>query len=245
LQNKGFAEFMAKNFDYWIVIEGLAGASGSTSWCRNLDIPARSNDGTHQFMYQFTHQNTNVIYHSPATKWKNKDEMVNEAIRITSLITDSCYLWQVDADEIWTRDALDMAELELDQTDLIAGAFQFDQLLCVNKQGKQLVGKGVWGSGFHTRLFKWSGQKFLSHEPPKLEGQTEVACLSQKYEHNSYNFDRDVKFKSVYYKGHEQVYDNMQKLKEYTGEFPVPITMLFGKSKYVNPKTSFIDQLNP
>jgi len=234
---------MASNFDFWIVIEGLAGAGGSTAWCRNLSLPARSTDGSHEFMEAFSKSHFNVIYYSHGSRWNSKDAMVNEAVKVARLLTDKCFLWQVDVDELWKKEDLEKAETELLNSGSIAGAFQFDHLLCITNEGKQLVGKGEWGDGYNTRLFNWSGQDFVSHEPPKLKGQTTVATLSPRYEHNSYNFEQDVAFKSQYYKGHEQIYSRWKALKLYKGKFPVSLDALFGSSRKFNPKTSFIDVL--
>lgn len=244
LSHKGFADFMAKNFDYWIVIEGLAGSSGSTSWCKNLALSSRSLDGSHQFMEGFSKEHPHVIYYSPGKKWINKDEMVNEAVKVVQMITDECFLWQVDADEIWDAESLKAAERELLFSEHKAGAFQFNHYLCKDALGRQLIGRGQWGNGYNIRLWKWKGEKFVSHEPPRLQGQLASESLGQKYEHYSYYFEKDVLFKSQYYQGHESILKGWKELKRYTGPLPVPITMLFGRnSRKFHPKLSFIDEL--
>lgn len=245
LKHKGMADFMAENFDYWIVIEGLSGATGSTSWCKNLSLPPRSTDGTHEFMEGFTKQHPHVIYYSLGQRWKSKDEMVNEAIKVVSLVTDSCYLWQVDADEIWTSSQLQAAEIELDRKKAKAGAFQFTHYLCKTDSGEQLIGTGQWGSGYNIRLFKWEGEKFVSHEPPMLKGQTESIPLTPRYHHYSYYFEKDVLFKSLYYQGHENIYKHWLELKRGRMKFPQSISALFGQSnRKFNPKLSSIEILN-
>lgn len=244
LNHNGFAEFMANNFDNWIVIEGLANAHGSTSWCKTLPIPSRSTDGTHQFFEGFTKQHSNVIYYSPGTPWKSKDEMVNEAVKVVRLITDKCYLWQVDCDEQWTSEQLEYAEIQLDKQPNKAGAFQFTHYLCKTDDGHQLVGVGQWGSGFNTRLFKWQGEKFISHEPPVIQNQGSVAQLSPKYKHWSYYFWQDIQMKGMYYGGHEYIPTGWSFLKKGGHKYPLPLSALFGKNcKKFNPSLSFIEVL--
>lgn len=245
LKHKGMADFMAENFDYWIVIEGLSGAGGSTAWCKNLELSPRSTDGTHEFMEGFAKQHPHVIYFSPGTRWNSKDDMVNEAVKVLKFITDYCYLWQIDADEIWSKEQLERAETELESKAGNVGAFQFTHYLCKTDTGDQLVGLGQWGSGFNTRLFKWRGEKFIKHEPPTLAGQKKVTELTQKYHHYSYYFEKDVQFKSMFYQGHEQVYKNWLYLKKGKTKFPVSLSALFGSSRKFKPELSTIDVLNP
>lgn len=234
---------MADNFDYWIVIEGMALPGGSTAWCKDLPLPSRSQDGTHEFMEAFSKQYPHVIYYSPPGKWQSKDAMVNEAVKIASLVTDECFLWQVDADEIWQKNDLSEAEIMLSKSKNNVAGFQFDHLLCKTFDGRQLIGRGEWGEGFNTRLWKWKGEKFISHEPPKIQGQTEVLQLPQRYEHYSYYFEKDVIFKSKYYSGHEYVYRGWKQLQTYTGPLPLAFNALFGSSRKFNRRASFIDEL--
>lgn len=243
LKHRNFARFMADNFDYWIVVEGLALPGGSTGWCNYLDLPARSDDGTHEFMTAFSKQYPHVIYCSPDTAWTSKDNMVNEAVKIAKLITDQCYLWQVDADEIWTAEDLHDAEAALTESGKTVAAFHFNQMLCKTFDGRQLIGCGEWGGGYNTRLWKWHGEKFVSHEPPVLQGQSDVLHLPQRYDHYSYFFEQDVVFKSKYYSGHQYVYRNWKMLQTYTGTLPLPFTSLFGPSRKFNRKASYIDEL--
>lgn len=243
LTHQGFNQFMTEHFDYWIVIEGLAGSGGSTSWCNNLPLSPRSTDGSHELMTSLSASNPKVIYYSPGSRWASKDAMVSESLRITRMLMgERCYLWQVDADEIWEAEALDQAEQELEASAYTAGSFQFDHYLCATRDGRQLVGRGEWGSGYNTRLWLYRGEKAVSHEPPIMQGQT-LTELSPRYRHYSYYFEKDVAFKSLYYKGHEFILDNWRKLKDYKGALPVSISYLFGPSRKFNHEKSFIDCL--
>jgi hypothetical protein len=240
LKHNDFASFMVKNFDHWIVIEGHARAGGSTSWCKNLGKPQRSTDGTHEFMMALCEQHTNVHYYSPGVYWKSKDAQVNEAILTAKLITNSCFLWQVDCDEQFEAADLTLAENELTESGSNAGAFQFYHLLGKDGLGRQLIGKGGWGDNWHTRLWLWKGEKFITHEPPVIENQKPVAHLSPKYHHYSYCFEESVRFKEMYY-GYKGLLENWRRLRSFKGDFPQPVTLLLGKTNRHVPKNSFID----
>lgn len=243
LVHNGFADFMAANFDHWVVIEGHAKPNGSTSWCKNIRVDPRSTDGTHEFMMDFANSHTNVIYGSEGRYFQSKDEQVNAAILIVKLLANECYLWQVDVDEVWTKEKLDAAEKSLSESGLKTGAFQFNHFLCKDANGNQLVGRGEWGDNWHTRLWLWKGEKFVTHEPPKIENQGEILYLPQKYDHYSYFFEQDVKFKGMYYKGNEHVPKNWKWLQQYKGSYPLPITTLFGINNRTISRKSYIDIL--
>lgn len=240
LKHNDFAQFMAENFDHWIVIEGHSRAGGSTSWCKNLGMPQRSTDGTHEFMIEFCKNHSNVYYYSPGIYWKSKDAQVNEAIITAKLITSECFLWQVDCDEQWSKEDLITAEKELTESGSNVGAVQFYHLLCKDGYGRQLIGKGDWGDNWHTRLWDWKGERFITHEPPVIENQRQIVKLSPKYKHYSYYFEKDVRFKEPYY-GYKGLHSNWKRLEMFTGEFPQPVSLLLGKTNRHVPKNSFID----
>ena len=240
LKHNDFALFMAENFDHWIVIEGHAHNGGSTSWCKKLGLPQRSTDGTHEFMVDLCSKYSNVHYYSPGIYWKSKDAQVNEAIMTAKLITNECFLWQVDCDEQWSKEDLTTAESELKESGSNVGAFQFNHYLCKDGHGRQLVGKGGWGDNYHTRLWDWKGEKFITHEPPVIENQKQVAHLTPKYQHYSYYFKKSVAFKEMYY-GYRGLVNNWERLSSFIGDFPQPATLLLGKTNRHVPKNSFID----
>ena len=110
--------------------------------------------------------------------------------------------------------------------------------------GDDLIVKGDWGEGDgmpYKRLWRWSGENFLSHEPPLLMGGNGVeVLLKPKFNHYSYFFQKDVEFKNDWYGGHENILPNWLSLKNET-EFPIHISKLitgyFGGSKsYIHKK---------
>lgn len=237
LKHNDFAEKMASMFDAWIVVEGYALPYGSTKWCNMLSVPAGSKDGTVEFMRDFAETHKNVYFYSANGKYYNsKDQQVNVAISILRKLTSSCYLWQVDADEQWKLEDIVQAEQIASESKDIGFKFQFNHYV-----GKGIVAVGEWGSNYHNRLWKWSGQLFDTHEPPLLRGQRKATPIEGiKYEHYAYYFPKDVMFKSKSYPGHEQVYNNYDSIQQ-PNTYPMPLSRLFGESsKYSKTNSQII-----
>lgn len=238
LLHNSFSSDMIANFDYWVIVEGAAQNGGSTAWCNSHTGGVHSDDGTVEYITELAKNNKNVIIVLNNRKWKSKDEQVNAAITEVKAITNKCWLWQVDADEQWTLNAIEQNEAFMEYWDVDTGLVSFDHYV-----GEGLIAVGEWGSGVHKRIWKWNGQRFLSHEPPVLESeQREVVC-PYGYKHYSYYFEQDVRFKAEYYKGHESVYSGWKYLKDHRDEliFPVHIKMLFGNKGIGLSKTKIIE----
>jgi hypothetical protein len=174
LLHKEFAERMVSMFDKWVIVEGFSRNGGSTAWCTSIRPPSQSTDGTIELCQSL--QSNKVIFATSQTGWSSKDEQVNKAMELLQG-SEPGWLWQVDADEHWTTEDLEGAESMLQKDIKLAGGFQFYHYLCKDVDGRQLVGKGAWGDNIHTRLWWWRGQKFISHEPPKMVGQDGVRLL--------------------------------------------------------------------
>lgn len=239
LLNQRFIDLMVGSFDKWIIVEGFSSNGGSTAWCHNLNIQKNSTDGTLEFLAELMEKHSNIIVHSRKNGWKSKDEQVNKAIELLQG-SPSGWLWQVDIDELWNQSDFANAESLMEQDKSVAGAFQFHHLLCQDYKGRQLVGKGEWGSNWHTRLWWWEGQDFISHEPPLMKGQKTIKQLPQKYHHYSYYYEQDVQFKSKYYKGYASLYRNWKRLQKKAFQFPISTRELFGNSSNINHKNSTI-----
>lgn len=238
LKHKGFAEFMAKNFDVWVVVEGHSKAGGSTSWCHNLKVSPTSKDGTVEFMRQFALDNPNVTFWSRGAYWRSKDEMVNSAIKLLKRKENFGYLWQVDADEHWTVEGLEEAERQLIESGKRQAAFQFNHYV-----GKDLIAVGDWGSGWVNRLFLWRGQRFISHEPSLMDTHNRtVAIEGVKFDHYSYYFEQDIKWKEQYYPDCEGIFDNWSLLPN-KATFPQPISALFNAKNPISKSKSQIIKL--
>lgn len=243
LLHNDFSDKMLQMFDKWVIVEGFSRNGGSTSWCTSIRPPHQSTDGTIETCQDLASQNpTKVLFYSSGVGYASKDVQVNKGIEMLQGC-EPAWLWQVDADEQWTLEDLEGAEEMLEKDLTIAGAFQFYHYLCKDVNGKQLIGKGAWGDGLSTRLWWWEGQKFKTHEPPIMEGQKEIKELPQKYIHYSYCFEKDVEFKSKYYKGYRPVIHNWRALQKKRFSYPISAKYLLGSGTTVDIRNSFITTL--
>ena len=243
LLHKDFSDKMLAMFDKWIIVEGFSRNGGSTAWCTSIRPSHQSTDGTIETCQDLASQNpTKVLFYSSGIGYASKDVQVNKGIEMLQGCEPG-WLWQIDADEHWTLEDLKGAEQMLEKDLTIAGAFQFYHYLCKDVNGKQLVGKGAWGDGFSTRVWWWEGQKFKTHEPPIMEGQKEIRELPQKYIHYSYYFEKDVEFKSKYYKGYRPVIHNWRALQKRRLIYPISAKYLLGSGTSVDIRNSFITTL--
>lgn len=223
LQHGDFAQRMLSFFDHWIVVDGHALPGGTTSWCNHLKYqPVSSTDGSLAYLKSLpgVHLVTKKGY------WASKDDMVKAAINRLKTITDQCTLWQVDTDEWWRKEQLLANEKSLKGK---VGAVGFHHI--VGEIGDDLlVVRGQWGNDYVNRLWRWSGEQFLSHEPAVLEGQGVVEKLPEKFLHFSYYFEKDVEFKAKYYKNHGDIYKSWKELQKFKPEqFPCHIYRAFGR----------------
>jgi hypothetical protein len=225
LMHNNYATVMSKNFDYWVLVEGAALPTGSTSWCKDIFTNSESTDDTIKLINDICTEHSNVQYiqRINGNAWENKDKQVNAAIDAlnvwrTENNVDSCYLWQIDIDEQWTIDQLEQAEKELSSGNGKTGCF-----LCNYFVGPNLVVKGQWGegqSGPYRRLWRWEGEKFETHEPPVLNGKNGPGLLlTPRFNHYAYFFEKDVTFKEQYY-GYTSLVSNWKNLQT----TPIPQT---------------------
>lgn len=236
LQHNGFAQFMVDNFDYWAVVDGLSHNGGSTAWCNRLDMPPCSTDGSVEFMRDLAMTHSNVLHYVAKKPFRSKDEQVNMCIDLLRKQIKRGWLWQVDVDEQWTAEQLDDAEQRLFFSPMREAAFRFYHFV-----GKGIYADGKWGNDHVSRLFKWRGQKFISHEPSRMDSAGRVLLIDDiRFNHYSYYFETDVIHKDKYYKGYEGIHPNWLKLQTMT-EFPQPLSVLMPvTSKQYNDNTKIV-----
>jgi len=233
LKHQSFAERMINVFDYWVIVEGASGNAGSTQWCRGplpqYNDNGRSVDGTAQFLWSLRKRADNVhLIERNSGVWESKDAMVNAATDYIgkNLYEEPIFLWEVDVDEQWLFEDVKAAERDLVDAEAKTGMFHANFFV-----GKNLVVRGEWGEGKllpYNRLWFWQGEGFEKHEPPILQGGNDPAILlPQRFNHYSYYFEQDVKFKDQWYGGHNGIYENWLKLQKLRKEdFPVSISSL-------------------
>lgn len=232
---------MVDMFDYWVIVEGSSKNGGSTSWCKKINVPHRSQDGTAEYIMELSEKYNNVIAYSHHKYYTSKDQQFNTGIINLKTKTDNCWLWQVDADEHWEEDDLAAAERKLWRSKENVASFQFNHYV-----KDDIIAMGDWGSGRVNRLWKWRGQMFRSHEPSVMENQCMKPLeLPQKFEHYSMVFEKDVAFKSRFYRGHETIYHNWKQLDNIT-EWPAPISVLFGHNTTIGQSDTMLYKItNP
>ena len=235
---------LSKNLDYWIIVEGVSLPTGSTSWCKKLPPSMHknylSNDGTTEFLDKIKNDKIKVI--SPNNRpWNNKDEQVNAAITEIKKITNECMLWQIDIDEQWTAKQMNSAEDYLLKNNGKTGCFYCDYYAGKNQQVF-----GQWGEGKiepYRRLWNWKGEKFVTHEPPKLEGKNGPGLLlPQRFKHFAYYFKEDVMFKEKYYGNYEGLYDRWIKVQN--NRDTILISQLLGPKIWWSNTQTYIKYIN-
>jgi len=208
LKHNDYYKTLSKNLDYWVIVEGVALPTGSTSWCKELPDDMHknfiSNDGTTEFLDSIKSDKVRVIRPNNRA-WVNKDEQVNAAITEIKTITNDCMLWQIDIDEQWTLQQMIEAETHLTNHGGKTGCFYCNYFV-----GPRQMAFGQWGEGKqepYRRLWNWKGEDFETHEPPKLKGKNGPGLLlTQRFNHYAYYYPQDVKFKEKYYGGYEGLY---------------------------------------
>jgi len=241
LKHNNYYATLQNMLDYWIIVEGVSLPTGSTSWCKKLPDSMHknflSNDGTTEFLDSIKNNKIHVVRQNNKP-WSNKDEQVNKAIEVAKLLynkNEECMLWQIDIDEQWNLDSMVKAEEALRKNNGKTGCF-----LCNYFVGKNQMAIGEWGEGIYEpyrRLWNWKGENFLSHEPPKLNGKNGPGfLLPQRFNHYSYFFIEDVKFKEAYYGSYEGLLDRWIKVQENRNVIPL-INLLGPKVWWSNTKT--------
>jgi hypothetical protein len=241
-------EGILNKFDYWIIVEGAAQNNGSTSWCKPFPSEyhndGKSIDGTHEYLLELAQSTNKVKVVHRSGLWESKDEQVNQIFSMMQDI-DTCTLWEVDIDEFWELDSLKMTEHQLQANKAKAASFLCDYFVGIDEfESHQLIVKGGWGEGNslrYNRVWRWNkGDKFISHEPPLMTGQTNANTLQLPYRfrHHSYTDYETVKFKDNWYGGHEGILNNWASLNLASKEsFPKPLSALLPDKKWDDGKT--------
>jgi hypothetical protein len=229
LEHNNYAEMLAQNCDAWVFIEGAANPGGSTQWCKPILSQYHNNwhsvDGTVEYIQELAQRHKNITLIQRDGAWESKDVQVNAGITFLKKDNNEGFLWEVDVDEQWDPNDMAQAEKELIEKGIKTGGF-----LCNCFVGKNLRALGEWGEGkisSYRRLWNWKGELFSTHEPPCLKGNNDPFYIFNniRFNHYSYFFEQDVKFKNDYYSGHEGIYNNWLNLQKETS-FPQPLSKL-------------------
>lgn len=187
----------------WIVVEGVAANTNCTSWCAKID-PRLSNDGTHEYLESFDGKESRVFrLQSPI--WKGgKVQMCNSALEC---IRETCLLWQVDADEIWTKDAIESVALFFERNQS-ANEAQFMCRYWVGPDRYVMPEANVYGNHLDYEWYRvWRytpGMRFKTHEPPMIDGlvrRTIGPTFLPLFDHHAYATRKQMEFRAQYYAG--------------------------------------------
>lgn len=231
LKNQIFDSYI---FDEWIFVEGASQNTFCTSWCNSIPSEYHTNgtsvDNTIKVLeeYQEYYSKTSdkkITILRPSGLWNGKLEMFNTAL---ATIKEPCYLWEVDIDEYWDPYQIINAEKLMENTKADSASFACNYLLT-----DQIIVRGEWGESpghGYRRLWKFQpGMKFLSHEPPVLEGCTRILSpfLTPRFEHLSYYYEKDVIFKSKWYGKHEKIHEGWKNIVKGRQVLPCKVSALF------------------
>ncbi len=240
-------------FDWhWHIVEGVAALQHDTAWSVNLGGKVTDNlhrnglshDGTSEYLDELAAQYPDhiTLYRKPEGKfWEGKREMVNAPLKN---IQESCLLWQIDVDELWTFDQICKArKLFINHPDKTA-AFYW----CWYFVGEDLVisTRNCYAENPRQdwlRTWRYEpGYFWASHEPPLLveplpdgmhrsvaqiepflHDETEAQGLV--FQHFAYVTPEQLKFKEDYY-GYKNALEQWSSLQK-TSQFPVFLRQYF------------------
>jgi hypothetical protein len=190
----------------WHIVHGAAANTGSTKWCQRQE-PRLSTDGSSEFINSLRGHPRVKVYQK---QWwaGGKDEM---ACAPLAEIRESCVLAEIDIDEIWLPEQLELIRTMLDPATGVNHEMVFK---CRYFLGPNIVtvGDNCYGnkSGGREWVRAWRfepGQKFISHEPPVLSGHSRDGVIPREmtaaaglvFDHWSWYFPAQISFKEKFY----------------------------------------------
>lgn len=184
---------------HWHIIEGVADPVKDTAWCKPIP-PRLSQDGTKEYLDSIAHHPNISIYRKEL--WHGKTEMFNYAL---DRIKEPGLLWQVDADELWTAEQINIVRSQFDS----APKRNCADFWCRYFVGPDIVVERIPGTWTNADEIMWRrvwrfqpGMRFASHEPPVLENHQRnpiPRAWLPVFDHYAYATEAQVAFKEQYY----------------------------------------------
>ncbi len=238
---------------HWHIVEGVASLTQDTSWC--LDSGGQiidrihdyglSNDGTTEYLDELAqlYPEHITIYRQPTgVFWNRKLEMVNAPLKN---IHEECLLWQVDVDELWTLEQLNIAQQLFVNNPKKTAAFYW----CWYFVGEKLIisTRNCYAQNPQQEWLRtWKlkpGAFWISHEPPVLVAplengeyqnladvnpfvHTETEQAGLVFQHFAYVTTEQLQFKEQYY-GYKKAVSQWGELQKQTN-FPLLLRAYFG-----------------
>ncbi|MEZ2279041.1 MAG: FkbM family methyltransferase [Microcoleus sp.] len=231
---------------HWHIVEGVAELKHDTAWSVSLGGKVtdeihrngRSNDGTTEYLDKLKQEYPDniTIYRKPeGIFWDGKREMVNAPL---TNINQECLLWQVDVDELWTKEQIcTTRQIFIDNPNKTAAwywcwYFVGENLVISTRNCYAHNPNQEW---LRTWRFK-PGMNWQKHEPPCLgelgsDGEWhDVAAVNPfrheetekqglVFQHFAYVMNKQLQFKETYY-GYKDAVLQWSQLQKQT-QFPV------------------------
>lgn len=250
---------------HWHIIEGVAELKNDTAWSvkngghisGDLHNKGLSNDGTSSYLESIESQFPEkiTIYRKEERHfWNGKLEMVNAPLEN---INEECILWEIDSDELWTAEQIAKGRRLFIEHPEKNAAYYFCDFF---------VGEGLTTSTINTygnnTSYEWlrtwrfrPGDKWLSHEPPRLCRMNEAgkwyniagnnffdhsttSGLGLVFQHFAYADPSQLQFKEKYY-GYRNALPQWERLQN-CADYPVLLRDYFD---WVNDET-MVDKIN-
>lgn len=191
---------------HWYIAEGAAMNVKDTAWCKPQS-PRLSMDSTTAYLNAISrHPRITVLQRQ---SWNGKVEMCNACLEQIKAVEPHVLL-EVDADELWTADAIHKLTTCLSETP----NYNCARFFCRFFVGPNIVSmhENSYGNnpGEWLRAWIWApGARFIKHEPPVLAGVNDgnEHCLKRevtdgmglRFEHYAYAFRQQVAYKEKFY----------------------------------------------
>ncbi|NBW74170.1 MAG: glycosyltransferase [Sphingomonadaceae bacterium] len=225
---------------HWHVVEGVASLVKDTAWSvaagghipDSVHAHGKSNDGTTEYLDELKARFPNkiTIYRKPDhVFWDGKQEMVSAPI---PNIQESCLLWQVDADELWTAEQVRTVRQKfIDHPEKSAAYFWCNYYVGSEKGVSTRYNYAQNPRQEWLRVWRFEpGMKWDKHEPPVLAGfdadgnsydvgqqspfmHREMELCGAVFDHFAYTTPEQARFKEAYY-GYANAVEQWQALQQ-------------------------------
>lgn len=216
--------------DRYVVVEG------ATRRMKHISNNGASTDRTNEILDKLARENPKLrVIHGT---WLDKTEMCNAALELL----EPGLLWQIDADEVYHAEEMvkimDWMDTHPQCTDVEFWGYHFFG----GFKYHTVMEDGRWGNNPPwRRLFRWNGELWRSHTPPRLERNENIlqrgdsASIAGMLHHYGYCFPRQVLEKGIYHNDefHGQQFEEFSRvargdlmdkaLVEFTGKHPIKI----------------------
>lgn len=186
----------------WSLVHGIADPVRDTSWCHRLEEV--EDDGTLPYVIGLAKERPGQVILTSQNRWPGKTAQINAGLQA---FAEPGILLQVDADELWTTEQLEILVRLFEAFPVFDHALFASRLFLGPR--RVTTHPGVYGNRWAyewKRAWRWRpGQAFITHEPPQLAGETNAmphaitAAARLVFDHASYATEAQVAFKEKYY----------------------------------------------